>query len=95
MWYNGINIVHFFDIFVFIFISIIFLFNIKCWWIISLKILKSPKSLSEYNLLNINKTNEVTSDSGLAEDIKALKQLYDDGALTKEEFEKTKSLLLN
>ena len=63
------------------------------------KTLKAKKhhklNFDEYNLSNINKTNEVTSDSSLAEDIKALKQLYDDGALTKEEFEKTKSLLLN
>ena len=49
-------------------------------------------NFSEYNLEKITKT---TSGSNLTEDIKALKQLYDEGALTKEEFEKAKKKLLN
>ena len=50
---------------------------------------------SEYNLQKINKTNKITSGSNLAEDIRILKQLYDEGALTKEEFKKAKKKLLN
>ncbi len=50
---------------------------------------------SEYNIGQINKNNKISSSSNLAEDIKALKQLYDEGVLTKEEFEKAKKKLLN
>ena len=50
---------------------------------------------SEYNIGEINETKKITSGSNLTEDIKALKQLYDEGVLTKEEFEKAKKKLLN
>ena len=50
---------------------------------------------SEYNIGEINETKKITSGSNLTEDIKALKQLYDDGVLTKEEFTKAKEKLLN
>ena len=50
---------------------------------------------SEYNIGEINETKKITSGSNLTEDLKALKQLYDEGALTKEEFEKAKKKLLN
>ena len=50
---------------------------------------------SEYNIGEINETNKITSGSSLVGDIKALKELYDEGALTKEEFEKAKKKLLN
>ena len=41
-------------------------------------------------LEKLTKQKKITSGSNLTEDIKALKQLYDDGVLTKEEFEKAK-----
>ena len=50
---------------------------------------------SEYNIGEINETNKITSGSSLAGDIKALKKLYDEGALTKEEFTKAKKKLFN
>ena len=50
---------------------------------------------TEYNIGEINETNKITSGSSLAGDIKALKKLYDEGALTKEEFTKAKKKLLN
>ena len=60
---------------------------------LNLKAKKHHKlDFSEYNLEEITKT---TSDSNLTEDIKALKQLYDEGLLTKEEFEKAKKKILN
>ena len=44
----------------------------------------------------INETNKATSASSiLGEDIKALKELYDDGILTKEEYEKATKAILN
>ena len=46
-------------------------------------------------LEEVNEITKATSGSNLTEDIKALKQLYDEGALTKEEFEKAKKKLLN
>ena len=63
---------------------------------INLKAKKHHKlDFSEYNIGEINETKKITSGSNLTEDIKALKQLYDEGALTKEEFEKAKKKLLN
>ena len=50
---------------------------------------------SEYIVGEIKKNNKITSNSNLVDDIKALKDLYDSGALTKEEFEKAKKKLLN
>jgi hypothetical protein len=50
---------------------------------------------TEYNIEKMKKSNETRSGSNLVENIKALKELYDSGALTKEEFEKAKKKLLN
>ena len=63
---------------------------------INLKAKKHHKlDFSEYNIGEVNEITKATSGSNLTEDIKALKQLYDEGALTKEEFEKAKKKLLN
>ena len=52
--------------------------------------------------LNTNKSNNTSSNnssnlsnSELVEQIKSLKKLYDDGVLSKEEFEKAKKKILN
>ena len=50
---------------------------------------------SEYNIGETNEIKKITSDSSLTEEIKELKKLYDEGVLTKEEFEKGKKMLLN
>ena len=50
---------------------------------------------SEYNIGEINEIKKITSGSNLTEEIKELKKLYDEGVLTKEEFEKGKKMLLN
>ena len=50
---------------------------------------------SEYNIEEISKKTTTASGSQLTEQLKTLKQLYDDGVLTKEEFTKAKKKLLN
>ena len=52
-------------------------------------ILKTGKALKQ------TKIKKITSDSSLTEEIKELKKLYDEGVLTKKEFEKAKKKLLN
>ena len=52
-------------------------------------------NFSEYNIGEINETKKITSGSSLTEEIKDLKKLYDEGVLTKEEFEKAKKAILN
>ena len=63
---------------------------------INLKAKKHHKlDFSEYNIGEINEIKKITSGSNLTEEIKELKKLYDEGVLTKEEFEKGKKMLLN
>ena len=50
---------------------------------------------SEYNVEEISKKTTTASGSQLTEQLKELKQLYEDGVLTKEEFTKAKKKLLN
>ena len=52
-------------------------------------------NFSEYNIEEISKKTTTASGSQLTEQLKALKQLYDDGVLTKEEFTKAKKKILN
>ena len=54
--------------------------------------------LSEYGVGEIveeTKTTNITSGSGISDEIKELKKLYDEGVLTKEEFEKAKKKILS
>jgi len=54
--------------------------------------------LSEYGVGEIveeTKTTNITSGSGISDEIKELKKLYDEGVLTKEEFEKGKKKVLS
>jgi hypothetical protein len=54
--------------------------------------------LSEYGVGEIieeTKTTNITSGSGISYEIKELKKLYDEGVITKEEFEKAKKKILN
>ncbi len=52
---------------------------------------------SEYNIEEPSNTTTTTTTSGsqLTKQLKELKQLYDDGVLTQEEFTKAKKKLLN
>ena len=64
--------------------------------VINLKAKKHHKlDFSQYNIGEVNKTKKITSDFNLTEELLELKQLYDDGVLTKEEFTKAKEKLLN
>ena len=42
-----------------------------------------------------NKTSIINDDNDIVKKIKELKKLYEEGALTKEEFEKAKKKILN
>ena len=50
---------------------------------------------SEYNIEESSNTTTTASGSQLTKQLKELKQLYDDGVLTQEEFTKAKKKLLN
>ena len=63
---------------------------------INLKAYKRHKlDFSEYNLGEIKAINKDALNSSVVEEIKELKKLYDEGVLTKEEFEKAKKKVLN
>ena len=54
--------------------------------------------LSEYGIGEIvkeTKTTNITSGSSMSDEIKELNKLYDEGVLTKEEFEKAKKKVLD
>ena len=59
---------------------------------------KHEMDLSEYGVGEIieeTKTTNITLESGISDEIKELKKLYDEGVLTKEEFEKAKKKVLS
>tara|TARA_B100000287_G_scaffold432696_1_gene492584 strand:- start:325 stop:1257 length:933 start_codon:yes stop_codon:yes gene_type:complete len=63
---------------------------------INLKAYKRHKlDFSEYNLGGNENADKDNSSSNLTKEIKELKKLYDEGVLTKEEFEKAKKKILN
>ena len=56
---------------------------------------KSKKILSTSNKKTSVKTTSSNTASDFVKDLKALKKLYEEGVLTKEEFEKAKKAVLN
>jgi hypothetical protein len=52
-------------------------------------------NLDEFTLVNTKSNNETESSSDIVKEIQKLNDLYKDGVLTKDEFEKAKKKILN
>ena len=52
-------------------------------------------NLDEFTLVNTKSNNDIKSSGDIVEEIQKLNELYKDGVLTKDEFEKAKKKILN